>query len=267
MTYETLLYDVSDRIATITLNRPDVLNAISKQMQAELLEAFTTAENDPEVWTLVVTGSGRAFCAGADVGSISESGKISYAEPYLSSYPQWEPPREASPPFREMAKPIVCAINGICAGAALDLVTTSDVVIASDRASFFDPHVSIGLVSGREMARLARVLPLNVCMRLALMGKHERVDAARAYQLGLVTEVVAHGQLGERAREIAATINLNAPLAVRGTRLAIRKGLGVPLYEAELLAEMYRERVTKTEDALEGPRAFRDKRSPEWAAR
>jgi enoyl-CoA hydratase/carnithine racemase len=101
---------------------------------------------------------------------------------------------------------------------------------------------------------------------LALMGKNERLDVQRAYELGLVTEVVAHDKLGERAREIALTINGNAPLAVRGTRLAVRKGLGLPLYEAELLAEMYRERVTKTEDASEGPRAFMEKRAPDWQA-
>jgi enoyl-CoA hydratase/carnithine racemase len=266
MSYETLLYEVSERIATITLNRPAVLNAISKQMQAELREAFLRAEGDPAVWTIVVSGAGRAFCAGADVGGISESGKVSYAEPYLASYPQWEPPREATPPFREMAKPIVCAVNGACCGAGLDLITTSDVVIASERASFFDPHVSIGLVSAREMARLARVLPFNICMRMALMGRHERMDAQRAFQLGLVSEVVAHDELGARAREIARTINQNAPLAVRGTRLALRKGQGLPLYEAELLAEMYRERVTKTGDALEGPRSFKEKRAPQWKA-
>ncbi|MEE2665571.1 MAG: enoyl-CoA hydratase-related protein [Myxococcota bacterium] len=266
MSYETVLYDVSDRIATITLNRPEVLNAVSKQMQRELYEAFQSAEQDPEVWTVIVTAAGRGFCPGADVGAISESGKVSYAEPYLGSYPQWEPPREATPPFREMAKPIVCAVNGVCCGAGLDLITTSDIVIASEKASFFDPHVSIGLVSAREMARLARVLPFNICMRMALMGKHERMDAERAYQLGLVSEVVEHERLGERAREIAQTINQNAPLAVRGTRLALRKGQGLPLYEAELVAEMFRERVTKTEDALEGPRSFKEKRPPRWKA-
>ena len=139
-------------------------------------------------------------------------------------------------------------------------------MIASEKASFFDPHVSIGLVSAREMARLSRVLPFNVCMRMALMGKHERMDATRAYELGLVSEVVKHERLGERAREIASTINKNAPLAVRGTRLALRKGQGLPLYQAELVAEMYRERVTKTEDALEGPRSFKQKRAPQWKA-
>ena len=165
-----------------------------------------------------------------------------------------------------MAKPIICAVNGICCGAGLDLVTTSDIAIASEKSTFFDPHVSIGIVSGREMVRVARALPINVAMRMALMGKHERMDAQRAFQLGLVSEVVPHEQLMERAREVAAIVNSNAPLAVRGTRLAIRKGLGLPLYEAELLAEAYRERVLHTEDAKEGPRAFLEKREPKWRA-
>ena len=90
MAYETILYEVEDRIATITLNRPEVLNAVSKLMQRELHEAFMSAEQDERVWTVVVTAAGRGFCPGADVGAISESGKVSYAEPYLASYPQWE---------------------------------------------------------------------------------------------------------------------------------------------------------------------------------
>jgi enoyl-CoA hydratase/carnithine racemase len=104
-------------------------------------------------------------------------------------------------------------------------------------------------------------------MRMALLGKHERLSAQRAFDLGLITEVVEHEQLAARARELTDLINRNAPLAVRGTRLAIRKGLGLPLYEAELLAEMYRERVLHTEDSLEGPRAFLEHRDPKWECR
>ncbi len=165
-----------------------------------------------------------------------------------------------------MAKPIIVGVNGICCGAGMDLVTTGDIAIASDQAQFFDPHVSIGLVSGREMVRIARTLPLNVAMRMAIMGRQERLSAARAYELGLITEVVEHDALPDRLKELAEMVNRNAPLAVRGTRLAIRKGLGIPLYEAELLAEAYRERVLHTEDAKEGPRAFMEKREPEWRA-
>jgi len=264
MTYETITYDVSERIATITFNRPKQLNAISPQMAEELRHAYAAAEADPEVWTLLITGTGRAFCAGADVSEIPDDGRVIYPEPYLSTIAQWEAPQEATPPFRTMTKPVVTAVNGICCGAGLDLLTTGDVSIASERAEFFDPHVSIGLVSGRESVRLARSLPIGVAMRMALMGKHERMSAQRAYELGLISEVVPHDDLPKRAREVAALINRNAPLAVRGTRLAIRKGLDLPLHEAEILAEAMRERVVRTDDAKEGPAAFMEKRKPDW---
>ncbi len=120
---------------------------------------------------------------------------------------------------------------------------------------------------GREMVRLARALPLNIAMRLALMGKHERLPVDRAYDLGLVSEIVSHAGLMDRAWEIAEIVNLNAPLAVRGTRLAIRKGLSLPIYEAELLSEGYRLRVSQTGDAQEGPKAFLEKRDPVWRVR
>jgi enoyl-CoA hydratase/carnithine racemase len=262
--YETILYEVDDHIATITFNRPDKLNAVTPLMGHELRDAFQRAEGDDAVWTIIVTGAGRAFCAGADVEGVRTDGRVPYDGKYLSTFAEWDAPQEATPPFRSMAKPVLVAVNGLCCGAGLDLVTTGDIVIASEQAEFFDPHVSIGLVSGREMVRLARVLPLNVAMRVALTGRHERLSAQRAYDLGLVTELVAPEHLAARAREIATLINRNAPLAVRGTRLAIRKGLGLPLYEAELLAEAFRERVTHTDDAQEGPRAFLEKRQPKW---
>ena len=146
MSYATITYQVRDRTATITFNRPDRLNAISPEMAQELRHAYAAAEADPEVWTLLVTGNGRAFCAGADVGEIPADGRVIYPDPYLSTYPQWEAPQEATPPFRSMAKPIITAVNGLCCGAGLDLLTTGDISIASERAEFFDPHVSIGLV-------------------------------------------------------------------------------------------------------------------------
>ena len=266
MDFETILYDVDDRIATITFNRPEQLNAVSPLMARELRTAYAAAEADDAVWTVLVTGSGRAFCAGADVTEIPEDGRVIYDEPYLSTYPQWEAPQEATPPFRTMTKPIVTAVNGLCCGAGLDLVTTGDITIASDRAEFFDPHVSIGLVSGREVVRLARVLPMGIAMRIALTGRHERMSAQRAYELGMISEVVEHDRLLDRAREVVELVNRNAPLAVRGTRLAIRKGIDLPLHEAEILAEAFRERVLRTDDAAEGPRAFVEKRPPRWTA-
>ena len=266
MKFDTILYEVEDRTAVITFNRPDQLNAISPRMAFELRRAYAAAEADEAVWTLLVTGNGRAFCAGADVSEIPDDGRVVYEEPYLSTYPQWEAPQEATPPFRTMTKPIVTAVNGLCCGAGLDLVTCGDIAIASERAEFFDPHVSIGLVSGREMVRLARVLPTGIAMRIALTGRHERMGAQRAYELGLISEIVEHDRLLDRAKEIAALVNRNAPLAVRGTRLAIRKSLDLPLHDAEILAETFRERVVRTDDAKEGPAAFMDKRDPKWTA-
>ena len=265
--FEDIAYELDGHTATITLNRPDALNALSPYMITELRAAYDEAENDENVWLLIVTGTGRAFCAGADAKQIPEDGKVINERPYLSTYEQWEAPQEGTPPFRRMAKPVLAAINGICCGAGLDWVTTGDIVIASEKATFFDPHVSIGLVAGREMVRLARVLPRTVALRMALTGKHERMDAQRAYELGMISEIVEHERLLERAHEIADMVNSNAPLAVRGTRLAIHKSLDLPLHEAEILAEAFRERNLHTEDSLEGPRAFVEKRAPKWQCR
>jgi enoyl-CoA hydratase/carnithine racemase len=267
MTAPRILLERQEWVVTLTLNRPDKLNAIDGAMLDALDQVLGQLEADRDCRAVVLTGAGRAFCAGADVTEIPDDGRVIYDEPYLTTYAQWEAPQEATPPFRSMTKPILTAVNGLCCGAGLDLVTTGDIAIASQRAEFFDPHVSIGLVSGREMVRLARVLPLNVAMRVALTGRHERLGAQRAYDLGLVSEVVPHEQLLERAREVAAIVNRNAPLAVRGTRLAIRKGLDLPLHEAEILAEAFRERVVRTDDAREGPRAFVEKRTPKWKCR
>jgi len=265
--YDTINYEVDGHKATITLNRPEALNALSPFMISELRAAYDEAETDDNIWLLIVTGTGRAFCTGADAKQIPEDGKVINEKAYLSTYDQWEAPQEGTPPFRRMAKPVLAAINGICCGAGLDWVTTGDIVIASDKATFFDPHVSIGLVAGREMVRLARVLPRNVALRMALTGKHERMDARRAYELGMVSEVVEDARLLERAHEIADMVNSNAPLAVRGTRLAIHKTLDLPLHDGEILAEAFRERNLHTEDSLEGPRAFVEKRAPNWQCR
>jgi enoyl-CoA hydratase/carnithine racemase len=274
MKFETILYEKRGHAACITLNRPEKLNSINYKMIEELGVAYHEVETDNDVWTLIITGAGeRALCTGADVSTFpdntpgkSKPGQDTRGQGFLQTYWQWDAPQEASPPYLQMAKPIICAVNGIAAGAGLDLITCSDIAIAVEGATFFDPHVSIGIVSGREMVRLARVLPLNVAMRIGIMGKQERLSAQRAYELGLVTELVPQAKLMERAWELAEMVNRNAPLAVRGTRLAIRKGLSLPVYEAEVLAESHRLRVAASEDALEGPKAFMEKRNPVWKA-
>ena len=226
------------------------------------------AEADHDVWITIVTGNGRAFCAGADVTEIPDDGRVVYEEPYLSTYEQWEAPQEGTPPFRTMTKPILAAVNGLCCGAGLDLVTTGDIVIASDRAEFFDPHVSIGLVSGREMVRLARVLPTNIAMRMALMGQHERMSAQRG--------VRARARLrGRRARPPA-----RAGARDRGHRQPQRAARGARA-RASPSARVSTSRCTRPRSwprrsasascapttPRKGPQAFVEKRDPEWRCR
>jgi len=272
MSYTTILLEKRGHSACVTLNRPDSLNAISIEMMRELRKVWIEIEEDEDVWTAIVTGAGaKALCTGADVNVIegtyvdgAPTGIDMWGEGMLTSLRQWDVPQEATPPYLNMSKPIICAVNGAACGAGLDLVTTCDIAIAAEHATFFDPHVSIGVVSGREMVRMARQIPFNVAMRMALMGKHERMDTRRAYELGLITEIVSGEKLMERAWEIADIVNRNAPLAVRGTRMAMRKGLSLPVTEAELLAESYRMRCAQTRDAREGPAAFLEKRDPNW---
>jgi enoyl-CoA hydratase/carnithine racemase len=275
MSYNTVLIEKRGHTVCLTLNRPEVMNSISIEMMRELKRFYAEFEADDDLWTLIITGAGqKALCTGADVNVIEgtyrdgqPTGIDMWGEAMLSSYRQWDIPQEATPPYMNMTKPIICAVNGVACGAGLDLLSTADIAIAAEHATFFDPHVSIGVVSAREMVRMARVLPLNVAMRMAIMGKHERINAQRAYELGMITEITPKEKLMDRAWEIADIVNKNAPLAVRGTRMAIRKGLSLPIYEAELLAESYRMRCAQTEDAIEGPAAFLEKRTPNWKVR
>jgi len=237
MSSNAILFEKRGHTACITLNRPEVMNSISIEMMRELRTLWAEVEEDKDIWTSIVTGAGeKALCTGADVNVIEgtyvngqPTGIDMWGEGMLTSYRQWEVPQEATPPYLNMSKPVICAVNGAACGAGLDLVSTSDIAIAAEHATFFDPHVSIGVVSAREMVRMARVLPLNVAMRMALMGKHERMSAQRAYELGLVSEITPKEKLMERAWEVAEIVNRNAPLAVRGTRMAIRKGLSLPV--------------------------------------
>jgi enoyl-CoA hydratase/carnithine racemase len=263
---ETVRFDVADRIATITLDRPERLNAMNQQMRDELRACWLRVKDDPEIWVAIVTGAGRAFSSGADVESLATGG---FAKPDrwrelamiegISTLP--------TPRRLRVHKPVIAAVNGIAAGVTLDLVTEADIPIASERAEFVDPHVSIGYVSSHEMVNMARRVPVAVCLRMALLGRHERMGAQRAYEVGLVTEVVPHDRLLPRARELAELVLRNAPLAVWGTKMAILQGLGLPIAQAEEIAAGYLEVVEQSEDHAEGPRAFVERRPPAWKAR
>lgn len=264
--FATVRFEVADKVATIVLNRPERLNAMNQQMKEDLRAAWALVKDDPGIWCAIVTGEGRAFSSGADVESLDSGG---FKKPDRWRELAMIETIRALPTPRRMGvmKPVIAAVNGMVNGVTLDLVTEADIPIASERAQFFDSHVSIGYVSSHEMVNMARRVPVAVALRMALLGNKERMSAERALQVGLVTEVVPHEQLPARANELARLVCENAPLAVWGTKMGILRGLGLPIEHAEEIAAGYLEVVEQSEDHAEGPRSFVEKRPPRWKAR
>jgi enoyl-CoA hydratase/carnithine racemase len=226
--FETVLLDVdaASHVATITLNRPDSLNAFNRTMCEEMAEAWRIVKLDDSVHAVVLRAAGsRAFSAGLDV-------KASYGQP--GNIWNHEDPGEAlSPKWQKMWKPVVCAVQGMCTAGAFYFVNESDVVICSDDATFFDSHVSAGLVCALEPIGLMRRVGLGETLRIALMGNDERVGADTALRIGLVSEVVSPDRLWARADEIATAIAAKPPSATQGSVKAIWESLDKP-YRAAL---------------------------------
>ncbi|ORV63145.1 enoyl-CoA hydratase [Mycobacterium europaeum] len=223
MTFETIVLEVdeTDRVATITLNRPRQLNAFNRTMCEEMARAWRMVKLDDSVNAVVLRAAGdRAFSAGLDV-------KTAYGQP--ENIWNHEDPGEAlSPKWQKMWKPVVCAVRGICTAGAFYFVNESDVVICSEDATFFDSHVSAGLVCALEPIGLMRRIGLGETLRIVLMGNDERVSAGTALRIGLVSEVVPAERLWDRAHEIAATIAAKPPTATQGTVKAIWESLDKP---------------------------------------
>ena len=220
--YTTIRYETSaDRVATITLHRPEVLNAFDRQMCEEVRDAWHVIKADPSVNAVVLRAAGdRAFCAGLDV-------KKAYGQPD-DVWNHEDPGELLSPKWQKLWKPVVCAVHGICTAGAFYFVNEADVVICSDDATFFDSHVTYGMVSALEPVGLMRRIGLGDTLRMALSGNDERVSAATALRIGLVTEVVGRDELWGRAHAIAAGIARKPTAATQGTVRAIWDSLDRP---------------------------------------
>jgi enoyl-CoA hydratase/carnithine racemase len=220
---ETLLvdFDHESRVATVTLNRPEALNSFNRTMCEEMRDVWRTVKTDEGINAVVLRAAGdRAFSAGLDV-------KSSYGQPDIV-WNHEDPGELLSPKWQKMWKPVVCAVQGMCTAGALYFVNEADVVICSTDATFFDSHVSAGLVSALEPVGLMRRIGLGETLRMALMGNDERVAAETALRIGLVTEVVARDDLWGRAQQIAAAIATKPPTATQGTVKAIWESLDKP---------------------------------------
>ena len=222
-TYETieLTVDADARVATLTLNRPEKLNAFNRRMCEEVRDAWQAIKADAGANAVVVRAAGdRAFSAGLDV-----------SEDFGQPDDVWnheDPGEYLSPKWQQVWKPVVCAVQGICTAGAFYFVNESDIVICSDDATFFDSHVTYGLVAAIEPVGLMRRIGLGDTLRIALTGNRERVTAETALRIGLVTEVVPAAELWARADEIARMIASHPTAATQGTVKAIWESLDKP---------------------------------------
>ena len=253
---ETVLYERDGRIATITYNRPEALNAINGELRADLNAAWAQFREDEEAYVAIVTGAGRAFSAGADLRDPARPPQHTF----------WEVPSLTSlESGMEVWKPVIAAVNGYCLGFALTLVAACDFVIASDRAEFGFPEVQIGVPTIQGAIRMPKRVAWHHAMELLLIG--DRVDARRAKEMGLVWKVVEHEELMVEARALAERLMQGAPLAVRATKEVAHRGQELPFSEAIRFGETMRRVAGSTEDAKEGPASFREKRTPHWQGR
>ena len=262
MNLDTLLYDKrADGVAVLTLNRVARHNAINGVMSRELPRVWGDIERDPDVRCVVVTGAGEAsFCTGADLtdfvldgAALGDAGATGAAALRFTSLQNgcW--------------KPVITAVNGYCCGGGLHFVADSDLVLCSENATFFDTHVKVGLVAGMEPVGLARRIPLEAVLRMALLGGAERMDAGEALRLGLVGEVVARDRLLPRALDLAGKIARHSPTALARTKRAIWHSLEVGLTTALDHAWQLIEAHKDHPDMREGALAFAEKRAPRWA--
>src|SRR5438270_2869053 len=256
---ENVLYELDGHVATITYNRPDALNAINGAMRGDLNEAFARFRDEEGAWVAIVTGAGRAFCAGADL-----RGEGNSAGDFPGTF--WEKPTQNS--FEsgwEIFKPVIAAVNGHCLGYGLTLVTWCDFVIASERAQFGFPEVRIGVPTIVGAIRLPQRINWQYAMELLLTG--ERINAGRAKEIGLAGWVVPHDELMTEARALADRLLQGAPLAQRVIKEMAMRAQQLPMIEAIRCGETKRKAAGATEDAHEGLRAAAERRTPEWRGR
>ena len=256
MHFEFLTLDIADRVATLTINRPDKLNALNDATIAELGHAIDQIRVDDAIGGVILTGAGRAFVAGADISELSNQ------SPVLGKA-RARAGQDVFRRFETCPKPVVAAINGFALGGGCELAMACHVRIASDAAKFGQPESKLGILPGYGgTQRLPRLVGKGRAMQLLMTG--EMIDANEAYRIGLVNKVVPGAQLMDEARNILRTILGNGPLAVALCIEAIDRGLQMSLEEGLILEANHFGLLAATEDMREGMKAFLEKRAPNF---
>src|ERR1700712_2741856 len=260
-TYETLKLERHGAVGWLINNRPEQLNAMSSKMRDEFAGAWLELDRDPAVRVIVHTGEGRAFQTGVDVTELATDGLG--MERYRESVEKFD--LHFTSWHQRVAKPVITAVNGLCAGGGFHWVADADIVIAASDAQFFDPHVSVGQVVAIEAIGLLRKMPFEAVMRMAMVGRHERMSAERALQLGMISQIVDPPEkLREAAQELAEKIARNSPAAMAATKRALWGALEVGLTDACKAGAVELVSMWGHPDQTEGPLAFTEKRDPVW---
>lgn len=259
----SVLYEQKDRIVTITINRPEAMNAIDPETQERLVEAWTRFRDDPGVWVAILTGAGeKAFSAGADLKKLIPAAFAKEGEPRRAT----DLGLGGITRGLEIWKPMIAAINGHCLAGGLEQALACDLRLASPNATFGLPEVRWAIMPGAGgTQRLPRTVPLARAMEMILMA--QTIDAEEALRIGLINRVVPLPELLPTARAWAETICQRGPLAVRAAKESVLRGLALPIHDGLRLEALLSATLRGTEDAVEGPRAFAEKRAPSFKAR
>lgn len=260
MGYPHLLYQIEDRIAWITLNRPEKLNALSRPLWKELQKALQEADASDAVSVIALTGSGRAFCAGDDIGELT----------------RLKDPKDAEDLFLGciyglvsciflLQKPLLSAVNGLAYGGGCELVLLTDISVASENARFAQPEARLGAWPPIFAVFGPPMVGIKATQELLLAA--EPISPERALAIGLINRVVAHDRLKESTQEIARSIMKSSPAAIRIIKETVNQALGRHLYDFRLTCQRFLHEVARTEDFVEGTRAFMEKRPPLFKGR
>lgn len=260
MDYEFIVVEKEDRITTIRINRPEVMNAVHPHTSREMDDAFTDFADDPDQWVAILTGTGpKAFSAGNDLKFQAQNGPKVMGEVLKGVKTGFGGIHARFDCF----KPIIAAVNGFALGGGFEMVMSCDIVIASETASMGLPEPTVGLMAGAGgVHRLPRQIGYHRAMGMMLTAR--RISAQEGYELGLVNEVVAPDDLMPTAKKWAADILRCAPLSVRASKEAAVLGLHMSLPEAFATEFPLSKAMRQSEDFVEGPKAFAEKRAPQW---